>query len=92
MSNRHDIVTMDMGIDGWKIKTEAAEILVRHRRPDLPQNARISINEIVSNRHTDDVQIHFSAKRGFLIWANDLGAGTISVSVSEFNSFMNRHC
>jgi hypothetical protein len=92
MNGGHDILTMDKGMAGWKVKTRAAEVLVRHRRPDLPRDARITIGEIVSNQVADEVQVHFSAKTGFFIWAKDLGEGTVRVGISEFNSFMNRYC
>lgn len=92
MSGSYDILTMDMGMDGWKVKTRAAEILIRHRRPDLPKDARITIIEIESNVQEADVLVLFSVKTGFFIWAKDLGEEALRVGISEFNSFMNRYC
>jgi len=85
----YDLNTMDMGTDGWRIKTRAAEVLVRRRR-NIPQEARLRIVEILGGGSSDsEVRIYFETKVGFFLWAKTT-SGQIRTTLSEFNSHMNR--
>ena len=92
MSDRYDLNKMDLGETGWQIKTRAARILVRHRLPALPQDARIRISEIQSSWSDDTVRVEWSAETGAMFWKKSSGQGVITTTIAEFNAFMNRYC
>ena len=87
MSYGYDITSMDMGIEGWKIKVPAAKAVVRQKL-SIPRETKIGISEIESGSGTVTIYYTTRTKIGFLRWKDD--GGSTEVSVSEFNAVMNR--